>query len=116
MVNSGAFFFSLSSFMTALTVSADGRAYDANGIEQDALDPFAPVATRRAVTSILTASGHRTRLDVLTAVASAHVQANLVGRNAPVTVATLLIRMGKDDIVDAMVQRFAEFTALEAAA
>lgn len=116
-MGSGAFFFDLSRFMTQFTVDAAGVTYDMLGVEQDAHDPFAPIATRRAVTGILSVNpGHPTSLVVLTATASTLVQANLVGRNAPITVADLLIRMGKDEILDAMVARYAAFVAEDIAA
>ena len=119
---SGAFWFNLGKVMTQYTVDVDGVTRTLAGVEVDPFDPFEPIHTRRAIVQAIGESGFRSRLDTVLRTPGSSLDRRMSahdftdGRNAPITVADLLLRMGKDEILDAMVTRYELFSQLEAAA
>lgn len=110
-MGTGVFFYSIGKAMVNMTVDTDGTVRTRAGVECDPVDPWALVRTQRAVVQAVADSGKRTRLDL---VISTGLPLTDKGRNAPVTLAALLIRAGHDDVIEAMEERFLQEEELAA--
>jgi hypothetical protein len=112
-MGTGVFFYNNGKAMVNMTVQLDGTVTTRAGAECDPVDPWALVRTQRAVVQAIADSGKRTRLDVVIATGLPLVDK---GRNAPVTLAALLIRAGHDTVIEAMEALYAAFIEEELAA
>ena len=114
--------FNIGKAMVQFTILDDGQTADLAGVILDPADPFSLVYSRRAITAAISETGFRTRLDLVVRTHGSVLDVRMnaadfvTGRNKPITIAERLIREGKDDILDAMIERFSSFMEEELAA